>query len=595
MSEAKWIVKSSGRILGPVSIEEVVEAVRSKTFSVLDEMREPRSRWAFLREHPALQGVIRQIREEQTSGVENTQSTFVTSNRTVTSSVTERLVQEGEMTPDPTGPAGMKSVSGTEKTVGHGSLAAKSFGVITDSNVQNQLRRQNHQLRYLLYIFGAVAVIAAVLYWRNQSGGSLSAGQAQEMIRLAQDFASRGEYALAYKTLSDVELQRGLSPSDRLLKLKLLFVKPDASPLELSQTMDSLGQAGQSGLRVNLDLLRGLTQSKMGHSREALAFYQKALDQNPGSEETILNLATSAFLSGDLPRAWNLLQGFRSSEYFPYYQVIKSMVALRSEDQQVLRLAFDEFRDFDEALDRQLNAGESNGPRGQRPDQVKLTDFGRDLRFERLLLNGMMAQRLGQKEWVDQFRRKLAQTNPFDAKNYLRSPYLDWQVVDWRLLYGYCENFRKGQADDATMRSIGALCLAASGDLVAARNMIDSASRQFRGDTTVVGVDSLLLYSSGREAEAERIVQMYAVTDRILIHWVRGEICEKRRDSACADRAWTQVRSLDPFEPRAFYGLAKTAKDMLNDQKYIESVALGPKYAPNYGPLLTLTSTRNEF
>lgn len=597
MAEAKWIVKSSGRILGPVSLDEIVEAVRSRTFSALDEMREPRSRWSFLREHPALQNVVRQLREEQSSGVENTQSTYVTSNRTVTSSVTERLMEEADRTPDPTSSPGMKSISGVEKNVGHASLGAKSFGVLSDQKVQSQLQRQNNQLRYLLYTFGVVLVVAAVFYWRGQSTPSLSASQAQDMVKLAQDLASRGEYNLAYKTLIEVELQRGLSPADRFLKLKLLLVKDDASPLELSQTMEALEKSGGQGVSSNMDLLRGLTQAKLGRHQEAAGSYQNALQKNPASEEATLNFAASAFLSGDLLRAWASLQNLRVSEYRPYYQVLKSLVALRSDDPQKMTQSFEEFRGFDDALDRQLSLTESNtGQRQQRPDQVKMLDSGRDLRFERLLLNSLLAQKLGQTEWVDNFRRKLVQTNPLDAKNYLRSPYLDWQIIDWpRTLRGHCESFRKGQADDAIMRSTGALCLAAAGDLVSARNMIEGATRQYRGDTTVVAVDALLLQASGRETEADRIVQMYAVTDRNLIHWVRGEICEKRRDSACADRAWTQLRSLDPFEPRAFFGLAKAAKDMMNDQKYIESIALGPKYAPNYAPLLALTSSRNEF
>lgn len=601
MSEAKWIVKSSGRILGPVTIEEIIESMRTKTFSVLDEVREPHSRWTFLREHPMLVGAVRQIRDEQSSGVENTQSTFVTSGKTITSSVTERIMEEAELTPNPTvpQPPGMRSINATEKNVAISASGAKSFGVLSDQRVQNKIQKQSSQWKAIVYAVAAIAVVGAGAYWKMQAGSGLSVSQAADAIRLANDFAKVGEYDKAYVNLKQVEAARGLSTMDKLFKLKVLLAKQDSNPLEMTQTMDELRAKGQGEVNVNLDLLSGLTMAREGR-RDAQASYRRALDQNPTSEEALLDLAAWHLNAREIARAWRLLQNARISEFRPYYQVLKSLVVLQFEDpksqQEFLGATYEEFRDFDSALDQQLFAAENSG-RTQRPDTVKAGDYGRDLRFERLMLTGLMAQKLGRIDDVKVLRQKLVQSSPFESAKYLRSPLLDRQILDWnRFLSGPCDALVKGfPVDEATGRGIAALCEAAAGDLVSARNLIESANRQFRGDASLAGIDALLLVTSGRDSEAERIVQMYAVTNRILLHWVRGEVCEKKRDSSCAERAWTQVKTYDPYEPRAFFGMAKAAKDLMNDTIYIENVAMGPKYAPNYAPMLSLTGSRNEF
>lgn len=602
MSEAKWLVKSSGRILGPCTIEEIVESMRTKTFSVLDEIREPRTRWTFLREHPMLMNVVRQIRDEQASGFENTQSTFVTGGKTVTSSVTERITEESELTPDPTGLplAQMKSISATEKNVALSASGAKSFGVLSDHKVQNQIQRQASQWKYILYGLGAVALVGAGLYLRTQSGSSLSGTQATEMIKLAQDRARVAEYEQALKMVQDVENVRGLSGPDKVFKLKLLLAIDDSSAIDISRTMDDVQAAGQGVSSVNLDLLRGLSQARIGKYPEAEKSYQSALRENKNNEEAILGLAATHLMAEELSKASLVFTDRRINEHRPYYQVLRSLIVLAwpnaKGQEDILRSAFNEFRDFDSALDQRLQGNETQSIPNQRPDQVKIADAGHELRFERLLLLGLIAQRLGEQEWVEQLRRKIVQANPFESKKYLRSPLLDWQVLDWpRAIRGHCESFVKGHSDDAIMRSISALCAGGAGDLVGARNTITAANRQFVGDTNVAATDALLLMAAGRDNEAERIVQMYALSDRILINWVRGELCEKKSDTSCAHRAWTKVNALDPFEPRAYQGLALAAKNMTSETNYVHAIGWGAKYGPSYVPLLKLTGSRDEF
>ena len=48
MNDAIWLVKSSKRILGPFSISEIENLLRTKEISITDEVIAPNSRWKVL-------------------------------------------------------------------------------------------------------------------------------------------------------------------------------------------------------------------------------------------------------------------------------------------------------------------------------------------------------------------------------------------------------------------------------------------------------------------------------------------------------------------------------------------------------------------
>gem|GEM_PF-5285908 len=59
-----WLVRSAGMVLGPFSISELRDALRSKQISILDEVRTPKERWNFIREFKDLAAIVKEIREQ---------------------------------------------------------------------------------------------------------------------------------------------------------------------------------------------------------------------------------------------------------------------------------------------------------------------------------------------------------------------------------------------------------------------------------------------------------------------------------------------------------------------------------------------------
>ena len=51
--EKKWIIKSENQILGPYNFDQIVDLIRKGQISLIDEIRDPETRWLYIRENTA--------------------------------------------------------------------------------------------------------------------------------------------------------------------------------------------------------------------------------------------------------------------------------------------------------------------------------------------------------------------------------------------------------------------------------------------------------------------------------------------------------------------------------------------------------------
>lgn len=596
-----------------MTIESIVEAMRAKSFSVLDEVREPQTRWTFLREHPLLMPVVRQIRDEQSSGMENTQSTFVTSGRTVTSSVTERIFEEAELTPKPTENAApqMKSIAAVEKNVAPSASGAKSFGVLTDQKVQQQLQKQTSQWKYILYGFAAVAVVGAGVYFKMQAGTGMSSVVAAEKVKFATDRAKRGDFALALRTVQEIEVAKGLSPEEKLLKAKLLLSQEPGNPIELKTTVDQLVAGGFRDAAVSAELLQGLVHTKLDNFGEAVRYFEEALAKNPRDEKALLNLAAAAWRSRGFAKAYKHLDRERVKEHIAFYQLLRGLVALTWENEegraQIQQNTYAELSEFTRGMQPRSRTLRSNksleeyareasaedaeragrsldsrcvkSPRGD-----SNVDCGRELRFERMLVRALLAQRLGRTdEYMNQLK-ELVQTSPFESAKYMKAPLLYWGAFDWRTSIRPLCNLLNNRSDPLVQTAY-ALCIAPT-DGVGALTEINAATSKAPGVNLITGARFMIFLENKRTAEIADAALKYTFQDELSILWVKAIVQEQRNDWSGAERTWQDYLAIDRGEPRAYYGLALAANGLSKLEPQEKAVTQGYRFASNYAPLM---------
>jgi|GEM_PF-6621855 len=81
-SETKWLVKTENKILGPYSFDQIVDLIRKKQVSLIDEIRDSETRWLYVRENLQFKNIVEEIRLKTDSGTESTK-TFQSISKTV--------------------------------------------------------------------------------------------------------------------------------------------------------------------------------------------------------------------------------------------------------------------------------------------------------------------------------------------------------------------------------------------------------------------------------------------------------------------------------------------------------------------------------
>ena len=60
--DRKWVIKSDNKILGPYSFDQIEDLLKKKQISIIDEVRDMKSRWLYIRECTELQSIVEEIR-----------------------------------------------------------------------------------------------------------------------------------------------------------------------------------------------------------------------------------------------------------------------------------------------------------------------------------------------------------------------------------------------------------------------------------------------------------------------------------------------------------------------------------------------------
>src|SRR4051812_41211170 len=125
-----WLIRSSTRVLGPYSLDEVKDLLGSKHISIIDEIREPDGRWTYIRENEIFLDLIRNLRDEQDEDVENTVTSTVGSH---SFTKTDNVISLDEFTPTP--------ILKQDERRGSG---LKDITQATEVTVDPAFRRNNH-------------------------------------------------------------------------------------------------------------------------------------------------------------------------------------------------------------------------------------------------------------------------------------------------------------------------------------------------------------------------------------------------------------------------------------------------------------------
>ncbi|MBX2994528.1 MAG: hypothetical protein KF681_06895 [Bdellovibrionaceae bacterium] len=572
MHEERWLVKSSGRVLGPFTLEELIQHLRARTLSIIDEVRDPSTRWNFIREHPLLRDLVRQLREEQDTAHDSTQTTFVGSSggRTVTLSVTEGLAQEGELTPNPSAlhniPRGGKDVrpiSGTERNLSSTFGGGKAYGSLSDARVQSNLQKRGNLSRNILFGVAIALIAGSAFYFYNQKKNRVVANdQARSFVKLAREQVRYGQTEKALDYMVRARGAMAFSAEDRLLFSELLL-QVEGKTVEAQRALTEVQNLQDPRLLREMSLAKILIHLKEQRWNDASVEINHLLSFNPNDEEALHNMALLQYYQGLYTTSAQTVsrlveRGYRSTELI----LLKGLLALSWPEKagQVQRLS-------------------------QAADEIKKDlDGNFELHFEKSLLYVTLKIQAGKADEVRHWLKSMWIADPFDSRNFSQNLLVDHQIIRWDRLAPLCNRIGQAIPDAEGTKGVQSLCLFFQGETASALQRLDEARKQLSQSGLLAAIQSLMYMQVNRQAEAKALLQLSQ--GEVLGLLAQGQMCQADTDWPCAEQAWEKVLQVVPDNPMALYGKAFVMKQRGNDNGAREQIRRSILSSPRYRPFL---------
>lgn len=289
MISKPWLAKVGGRIIGPLSFEEVETALRAHEFVGLDEIQCSYGRWLYIRDQPPFDLVVNELQNLRKHVLESTVTTTQTGDTTQVLGETQTITPVAknasfqdlqDLTPTPESTQKQEPPAAIDQNEVYASPEDPT--AIQEIESQSQPR----QLWIGVAIAAVILIAGVFLYKKQEVQKKNDLGRLMEEIQIAELNENRilvqekWEQVAHLKSLPmNIQLQYGFY---------LLKVNQDALAERIFENVLKEQVAGTfaQGARAGMGLLR-MAQSQW---QEAKLFYEERLKENPQDLISIYHL-----------------------------------------------------------------------------------------------------------------------------------------------------------------------------------------------------------------------------------------------------------------------------------------------------------------
>lgn len=321
--EKKWLIKSESKILGPYSFDQIIELLRKKQISIIDEIRDPETRWLYVRENKDFKNVVEEIRKELDSKQESTK-TFQNTSSTQTNAVPKDTVTNAsisftsdDLIPKPkaenienedtntnfeakelevvretfTAPVEPAPVIKLEK--------AKIYGVETDAVVQQKISNYTTRLRIGLALLLVVvsASVGGYIYYQKQS----VLKHEEELMSKVTQYKYRGLYKKAAEAYAALPPESKKAVLPKILDIYPVLESSGAVTMEqVYELDDNINLSGQqNSLIQTIKFWQAVKAKNFGLANDALvtAFQKDSASQVVKENQAWLSLQNKDYKS----------------------------------------------------------------------------------------------------------------------------------------------------------------------------------------------------------------------------------------------------------------------------------------------------------
>lgn len=307
--EKKWLVKSENKILGPYNFDQIVDLMRKKQITMIDEVRDPETRWLYIRENAEYKNIVEEIRKEIDSKQENTK-TYQSISKSyddpmlkTKTDINNQFTDINLETKDISFVNEELSVP-SETVVGARVEKAKVYGVQTDEVVQNKLNIFSNKI--------ILATVAAILLVVGSVSGYIYI-QKRNLQKQEEDLAlqvKKYKYLGLYQKAVD-----GFTKLPDATQKKLI---PDL--LEIFPLLQAAGQVKSEDIKTLSNL-----STEQRSNVELIYFWESMQQQNYGQAQEFLVKATTLQPGSLLIKENEALLYLKKGQYLNSFNIFKTI------------------------------------------------------------------------------------------------------------------------------------------------------------------------------------------------------------------------------------------------------------------------------
>lgn len=542
-----WLVKTSGRIVGPFTKEEIEEKLRTRELVALDEVAKPLSRWCYFRDEAAFKEVIDSVSCDGARDNEQTMTAVIGS--------TDEFMVTGEIEIKE---SGLISDDKNEKVA--------SYGYSGDQNIKSELN-QISKIGWTLTLL-VMCFIAWGVYQTRSEGWGGAEKETGSQVEQGLDAYAIGDFEEAL-----IYLRKSLAEDDKnieaLLKLTPLLIQFEKDYVYSRSVLERiLSFQTEKDFLLSANVTMGLLHLLENRFDEAKTYLEGASNFDEYNQALLSNMGAYHFLSGSYDR---VIENFEKAKIHDRIDGALVMLGVRS-----LLQKYQENPSQSEFLVRA---------------EKSIDDFLRDnfdYKQEFLLAKNYVQVVYRNKINVNDLRQVLNQ-DPYLTDEHWRDPQIYHSHMDWGVLLTWCEEIYSRSDKSYLFEGLRGFCLLKARRGIEADQVIENALAKNPEESVLValkGYQYILMNEEGKglgvlEHASSEKSSLFALS-------LTAHFCDKPSRHICAKKKWQELIEREPQNISALGGLAMSH---LIDEEISKATALvekGLKLSPTYKPFLKI-------
>lgn len=561
---SEWLLKASGRIMGPFTLADVERKLLASEIVPLDEVSRPFERWKYLRDEVAFAKTIELIRLRGLGRQEDDTGTNTQLDRGATDFT---ITQEGAQTSSLTDPADANLIDVQARVVpieAQRNTQVTSYGYSGDAAVQSSIKKST-RLMWLIPIIAAFGFAAIFAVTKNRSG--VKTASFEELYRQGVEAQEAADHMRALKSFKAALDLRPLD-ADTGLKAAALMIYFEGQTAEAQRIVNAILDREHSPSVVKeANVILALARMQDSEFSSAQERINEALKFDHEYGPALINKAFLDSKNDKFQEAIDSLNQIHEAATSYIYAVKNILLASLLMRQGDAAASLSEFRRSYEVSSRYASVSQ---------------EYAQEARLLGLISKFKTEKKLEKVELV-------LDTDPEINVHFIPNVLVFPRIIEWSQLLKWCEEAVKGSPKTAANTGLLGLCFMRANRNDDARKQFGESILQNPNDSLLAAVYGYFLLSVGNDDAARAVLKTNVREGSAKLPLLlRARECMRLSSWNCARENYEQIVRSNPRDISAIAGLAEAFWRMNESVKASEWLAKGMSISNRYKPLVWL-------